>query len=296
MELSNTGNTVAKPSVFVTAPSWCLVLEVSPLGVPSKGFSYFFMDKKVKEKMSFALLHQTLKRGLARASLRMKLMPAAHSPCLVRLSASLVAGPKEVWSIKVRSPFGSPFEVKVKRTCSGRNLWLQVVLATEKLAGRGTVDIDSLYDGNRCDCPLPLCCLGLSNGCTVDAIDKKDQEWVIFIKCPDGSVIATPASKEESCIDLHRRVAAMLATQLPVSPSDVYTTFGSKLLEHTKAKLWETGMHNGSTVMANIRLRGGVCVPHTGNLKRRQNQVNTNHPIHGLVPKEYPLVFKKNLH
>ena len=106
------------------APSWCLVLEVSPLGVPSKGFSYFFMDKKVKEKMSFALLHhQTLKRGLARASLRMKLMmPAAHSPCLVRLSASLVAGPKEVWSIKVRSPFGSPFEVKVKRTCSGRNL------------------------------------------------------------------------------------------------------------------------------------------------------------------------------
>ena len=70
------------------------------------------------------------------------------------------------------------------------------------------------------DCPLPLCCLGLSNGCTVDAIDKKDQEWVIFIKCPDGSVIATPASKEESCIDLHRRVvAAMLATQLPVSPS-----------------------------------------------------------------------------
>ena len=154
VELSNTGNTVAKPSVFVTAPSWCLVLEVSPLGVPSKGFSYFFMDKKVKEKMSFALLHQTLKRGLARASLRMKLMPAAHSPCLVRLSASLVAGPKEVWSIKVRSPFGSPFEVKVKRTCSGRNLWLQVVLATEKLAGRGTVDIDSLYDGNRHDCPL----------------------------------------------------------------------------------------------------------------------------------------------
>ena len=61
VELSNTGNTVAKPSVFVTAPSWCLVLEVSPLGVPSKGFSYFFMDKKVKEKMSFALLHQTLK-------------------------------------------------------------------------------------------------------------------------------------------------------------------------------------------------------------------------------------------
>ena len=52
VELSNTGNTVAKPSVFVTAPSWCLVLEVSPLGVPSKGFSYFFMDKKVKEKMS----------------------------------------------------------------------------------------------------------------------------------------------------------------------------------------------------------------------------------------------------
>ena len=99
----------------------------------------------------------------------------------------------------------------------------------------------------------------------MDAIDKKDQEWVIFIKCPDGSVIATPASKEESCIDLHRRVAAMLATQLPVSPSDVYTTFGSKLLEHRKAKLWETGMHNGSTVMANIRLRGGVCVPHTGN-------------------------------
>ena len=85
-------------------------------------------------------------------------------------------------------------------------------------------------------------------------------------------------------------------SQLQVSPSDVYTTFGSKLLEHTKAKLWETGMHNGSTVMANIRLRGGVCVPHTGNLKRRQNQVNTNHPIHGLVPKEYPLVFKKNLH
>ena len=110
---------VAKPSVFVTAPSWCLVLEVSPLGVPSKGFSYFFMDKKVKEKMSFALLHQTLKRGLARASLRMKLMPAAHSPCLVRLSASLVAGPKEVWSIKVRSPFKLLFEVKVKRTCSG---------------------------------------------------------------------------------------------------------------------------------------------------------------------------------
>ena len=124
------------------------MLEVSPLGVPSKGFSYFFMDKKVKEKMSFALLHQTLKRGLARASLRMKLMPAAHSPCLVRLSASLVAGPKEVWSINVRSPFGSPFEVKVERTCSGRNLWLQVVLATEKLAGRGTVDIDSLCDGN----------------------------------------------------------------------------------------------------------------------------------------------------
>ena len=213
VELSNTGNTVAKPSVFVTAPSWCLVLEVSPLGVPSKGFSYFFMDKKVKEKMSFALLHQTLKRGLARASLRMKLMPAAHSPCLVRLSASLVAGPKEVWSIKVRSPFGSPFGVKVKRTCSGRNLWLQVVLATEKLAGRSTVDIVSLHDGNRYDCPLPLCCLGLSNGCTVDAIDKKDQEWVIFIKCPDGSVIATPASKEESCIDLHRRVAAMLATR-----------------------------------------------------------------------------------
>ena len=122
------------------------MLEVSPLGVPSKGFSYFFMVKKVKEKMSFALLHQTLKRGLARASLRMKLMPAAHSPCLVRLSASLVAGPKEFWSIKVRSPFGSPFEVKVKRTCSGRNLWLQVVLATEKLAGRGgTVDIDSLF-------------------------------------------------------------------------------------------------------------------------------------------------------
>ena len=116
---------------------------------------------------------------------------------------------KEVWSIKVRSPFGSPFEVKVKRTCSGRNLWLQVVLATEKLAGRGTVDIDSLYDGGTdATVPpacLPLCCLGLSNGCTVDAIDKKDQEWVIFIKCPDGSVIATPASKEESCIDLHRR-------------------------------------------------------------------------------------------
>ena len=60
---------------------------------------------------------------------------------------------------------------------------------------------------------------------------------------------------------------------MPIPASEMYTSYGSKLLEYSNAKLWQLGMHNGSTVVVNVRLRGGICVPYSGNFKRKKNQV-----------------------
>ncbi len=279
VELDRYGSITVLPKVTLTNAEWCLVLEFRPQCSNIKAFSFFLSNRRTQVALTSSSLHRALKRGLMMADLKMKtVVPVSLSRCPTVVRADLIAGPRQTWTIGVMMPHGSVTSVKVSRMCKGRSLWLKLIeiARTGNHCTEDTLNIDSLFKGNRYDCPLPICCLGLHDDCVVDVVAENDPEWTVFVKGPDGSVTAIPVSKDEDCSKFHQRVAHMMTNQLPVSPSDIYTSHGSKLLEHTNAKVWETGMHNGSTVMANIRIRGGICVPFSGNLKRKKNQVSRN--------------------
>ena len=104
-------------------------------------------------------------------------------------------------------------------------------------------------------------------------MNQKNHKWVIFIKCPDGSVTQTCVYINDTAKSLHKMIVTLVSEKLPTPASEMHTSYSSKLLEYSNAKVWQLGMHNGSTVTVNVRLRGGICVPYSGNLKRKKNQV-----------------------
>ena len=229
-----------------------------------------------------------------------------RSPCKVWIKTDLQAVLKPMWDIDViiprhvtyegLVPYGKekelqPFyrcrtppcvlQLEVSRELKGVNLWGIIEEAAYKeIEGELKDDWDedcwyigSLFRGNHYDIDVPLHCLGMHDGCTIHVVNQKNHKWVIFIKCPDGSVTQTCVYINDTAKSLHKMIVTLVSEKLPTPASEMYTSYSSKLLEYSNAKVWQLGMHNGSTVTVNVRLRGGICVPYSGNLKRKKNQV-----------------------
>ena len=292
--LNNKGQMVVKWESLVTEPKWCVYLKFIPLDVPLKPFQVAIVSSQT---LALASLCAAVTRGLSRGTAKMRSSTTLRSPCKVWVMTDLHTHPKVNWKIHVLIP---PHFVKIRgepgytkkqqgwhltfgasRETKGTTLWSLIEEAAyETIEGRLTEDweencwhIDSLFRGNHYDATLPLYSLGMSDGCTINVVNQKNHRWTVFFKCPDGSTAHTHVYFNDSASSLHERIVTLTSEKMPIPASEMYTSYGSKLLEYSNAKLWQLGMHNGSTVVVNVRLRGGICVPYSGNFKRKKNQV-----------------------
>lgn len=306
--LDNKGKVVVKEEPLMTNPMWCVCLKVLPLDAPH--LRPFQMDVVPPETLTLASLCAAVRRGLSRGTARMRSSTTLRSPCKVLIRTSLQAVAKRMWEITVKVPAHFAFTtltstdirsgdviekrtwykkmkpawtlvVKTARNTKGVDLWEVVQENAYETIEGGLEDdwdekcwhIDSLFHGNHYDVRLPLYSLDMHDGCTIHVVNQKNHKWTIFFKCPDGSIAHTYIFVNDTAASLHRKIVRLVSEKMPIPASEMYTSYSSKLLEYSNAKVWELGMHNGSTVIVNVRLRGGVCVPYSGNLKRKKNQV-----------------------
>ena len=307
VSLNDKREMVVKGRVIITKPRWALLMVFLPLSRigPKKQLE---VSVAPSEPLTMASLCAAMRRGLMQGNAEMRSSEDARSPCTVWVKAELQAYPGDKWTFNVKIPACVTFKrkwgpagghvrtykkkqdawrvtVTASRRITGCKLWQKVMSEVYRIIdgdppnntpdcwGRDMWHLESLFRGNQYDCPIPVYCLGMYNGCTIDVVDEKNQKWTIFIRCPDGSTITTFTHPNDSCRLLHEQIVSLISQRMPLPASEVYTSYNSKLLEYCDARVWRTGMHNGSTVNANVRLRGGVCVPYSGNLKRKKNQV-----------------------
>ena len=133
-------------------------------------------------------------------------------------------------------------KLEVSRELKGVNLWGIIEEAAYKeIEGELKDDdwdedcwcIGSLFRGNHCDIDVPLHCLGMHDGCTIHVVNQKNHKWVIFIKCPDGSVTQTCVYINDTAKSLHKMIVTLVSEKLPIPASEMYTSCSSKLLEST---------------------------------------------------------------